>query len=102
MPYYAGDMYVGDPGLFSFIKKAAHAVSGVVSSPLGSIVTGLIPGGGLLKTGLGILGSVGGAIGGGGRAAAVAGGTPGAVAAGGRMLAHARVRFRRSRRPRRR
>lgn len=85
MPYYAGDYYAGDPGLFSFVKKAVGAVKSVVASPIGGLALGLIPGGGLVKTGLGLLGGLGG-LAGSGRGAQT-GGTPGAVAAGASMVA---------------
>lgn len=104
MPYYAGDFYVGDPGLFSFVKKAVGAVGKAVASPLGGLALGLIPGGGLVKTGLGLLGGLGG-LAGSGRGAET-GGTPGAVAAGASMVADvvrgSRARLRRVRRARRR
>ncbi len=48
MPYYAGDYYVGDPGFFSFLKKAARFVGKVAAGPLGSLAASLIPGGGIV------------------------------------------------------
>lgn len=122
MPYYAGDhwhrsrdlrVYTrGDPGLFSFVKKAVRAVGGVVKSPLGGLAMSLIPGAGWIKTGF----QVASALAGGGGAAAQpmagfgptmepggysSGGTPGHVAQRSHALRQRRVTRRRTRRRRR-
>ncbi|MGH7339697.1 MAG: hypothetical protein ACREKH_04335, partial [Candidatus Rokuibacteriota bacterium] len=39
----------GDPGLFSFVKKAVKGVGSFLGSPLGLAATTLIPGGLLVK-----------------------------------------------------
>lgn len=128
MPYYAGDYYVGDPG-FSFKKlgrwlgKAGKAVVKVATSPVGSIVTSLIPGASeILNIGKGLLsrGARGGhealasmGLGGAGPELealmrdlgfGAAGGTPGAVAHAGaraRRGVATRRRYYRTRRRRR-
>lgn len=123
MGYYAGDYWRlrgtlryarGDPGLFSFLKKAGRAIGGVAKTVL-PMVAPLIPGvGGIIGRVSSLLSSpvgraassvyqaVAGARGGGGYET---GGTPGAVAAaqgGGRLVPARRMRYYgRSRRRRR-
>lgn len=118
MPYYAGDhwhrsrtlrVYTrGDPGLFSFVKKAVRAVGGVVKSPLGGLAMSLIPGAGWLKTGFQVASALAG--GGGGSppmsgfgpalppGGYTSGGTPGAVADRSSRFRNVRTRRRRRRR----
>lgn len=126
MPYYLGDYYQGDPGLFSrFSFKKLFRAAGKVVKPLAAIAAPLIPGGQLL-TGLlggGVKGlareavqtaapfmplaealfEAGGGLPAGARA--MAGGTPGLVAEASQARLtgrHRRVRYVRARRRRRR
>ncbi len=117
MPYY-GDgwhrsrdlrvYYRGDPGLFSFLKKAVHAVAGVVggvAKPLiAPAMTALLgPVGGLVPV---IAGALGGGAGKsmptGQPPAQVVGGTPGEWAGHSEAMARGRGRRRRRSTTRRR
>ncbi len=121
MSYYAGDHWhrmrfrgpyrvSGDPGLFSFIKRAARVVTSVAKSPLLSAVSPFVPGLGVVSSlgrYAGIARAVGGLLGGAGHRAPPEAGEaapPQPVGTPGLMAAHAggRLRYRRARSRRRR